>query len=107
MGFGVLLRPFGYNKLHSFQSSCNLTWLVTVNYLLVCNINNPRACKFCFKSFSCRWLLYLSSHVIQRGLHIFGILSGTAILLAKMFGFLSTREILYYASTSNLFIFDA
>ena len=30
----------------------------------------------------------------SRGLHIIGILSGTAILLAKMFGFLSTEEIL-------------
>ena len=29
-----------------------------------------------------------------RGLHIIGILSGTAILLAKMFGFLSNEEIL-------------
>ena len=39
--------------------------------------------------------------------HIIGILSGTAILLTKMFGFVSSEEKLNYASTSNQFILDA
>ena len=43
----------------------------------------------------------------SRGLHTIGILSGTTILLAKMFDFLSNKEILKLCINYNLFTFNA